>query len=156
MWTATTVVDVRPVIALDGKSVRGARNRGRDQDVAPHLVAALDHTCGTVLGQIAVAAKSNEIPAVRTLLGTFDLAGAVVTVDAMHTQSDTAQAITAAGGDYVFTVKANQSRLHAALKKLPWAQVPAHSTVGTGHGRRARRTIKVLTAPAWIDFPGAT
>lgn len=155
MWTRTTVVDGRRVIALDGKTVRGARNRRRAQDAAPHLVAAFDHTAGTVLGQVAVAAKSNEIPAVRTLLASFDLDGAVVTVDAMHTQSETAQAITTAGGDYVFTVKANQPRLYAALKKLPWAQVPAHDAVATGHGRRARRTIKVVTAPAWVDFPGA-
>ncbi|MGD8151224.1 ISAs1 family transposase [Ornithinimicrobium sp. Y1694] len=99
--------------------------------------------------------KSNEIPAVRTLLGSFDLAGAVVTVDAMHTQVDTATAITGAGGEYVFTVKNNQPRLYAALKKLPWADVPGHTAVDTGHGRRARRTIKTVAAPAWIDFPGA-
>ena len=91
------------------------------------------HDAGTVLGQVQVAAKSNEIPAVRTLLASFDLAGCVVTVDAMHTQHDTAKAITDAGGDYVFTVKANQRHLFAACKKLPWAQVPAHSTVSTGH-----------------------
>jgi len=109
----------------------------------------------TVLGQVAVAAKSNEIPAVRTLLASFDLAGVVVTVDAMHTQHDTAQLITDAGGDYVFTVKGNQPTLHAACKKLPWTQVRAHTAVTTGHGRRARRTIKVLTAPAWIPFTGA-
>ena len=41
------------------------------------------------------------------------------------------------------------------LKKLPWASVPAVSSAGTGHGRRARRTIKVALAPAWVDFAGA-
>ncbi|MGD0704755.1 MAG: hypothetical protein ABSA02_33310 [Trebonia sp.] len=62
---------------------------------APHLVAALTHGVGAVLGQVAVAAKSNEIPAVRDLLKAFaDLAGAVITIDAQHTQSDTAQVIT--------------------------------------------------------------
>ena len=50
---------------------------------APHLVAAFDHHTGTVLGQLAIAAKSNEIPAVRTLLAGFDLRGVVVTVDAI-------------------------------------------------------------------------
>ncbi len=155
MWTRTDVLAGRRVIALDGKTVRGARRRGRVQDVAPHLVAAFDHAAGAVLGQVAVAAKSNEIPAVRTLLSTFELAGTVVTVDAMHTQTDTARAITGAGGDYVFTVKANQPRLYAALKKLPWADVPGHTGVDTGHGRRARRTIKVTTAPAWVTFAGA-
>ena len=155
MWTRTAVVGGRRVIALDGKTVRGARRRGDAHDSAPHLVAAFDHTAGTVLGQLAISAKSNEIPAVRTLLGSFDLTGAVVTLDAMHTQTDTAKLITTAGADYVLTVKSNQPRLHRACKKLPWAKVPTHSTVDTRHGRRARRTIKVLTAPAWIDFPGA-
>ncbi len=155
MWTRTSVVNGRRVIALDGKTVRGARCRGGVQVVTPHLVAAFDHATGTVLGQVAVAAKSNEIPAVRTLLGSFDLAGVVVTVDAMHTQTDTAEAITAAGGDYVFTVKSNQPRLYAACKKVPWAKVPSHTTVATGHGRRARRTIKVVDAPAWVTFAGA-
>jgi len=153
LWTRTRVVDDRRVIALDGKTVRGARTANT---VAPHLVAAFDHTSGTVLGQVAVAAKSNEIPAVRDLLATFDLTAVVVTLDAMHTQSDTATAITSAGGDYVFTVKKNQPSLHAACKDLPWKNVPAHRVTSTGHGRRATRTIKVVTAPAWVEFPGAT
>ncbi len=152
MWTRTQVAGGRRVIAIDGKTVRGARTAST---AAPHLVSALDHATGTVLGQLATAAKSNEIPAVRTLLAGLDLAGVVVTVDAMHTQADTAAAITGAGGDYVLTVKANQPALHAACKKLPWSQVPGHSSVSTGHGRRVRRTIKVVTAPAWITFAGA-
>ncbi len=152
LWTRTTVVGQRRVIAVDGKTVRGARTRHQR---APHLVAALDHHTGAVLGQLAVAAKSNEIPAVRTLLASFDLAGAVVTVDAMHTQTDTAQLIADAGGDYVFTVKGNQPTLYAACKALPWRDVPAHRVTSTGHGRRVTRTIKVVTAPAWVDFHGA-
>ncbi len=152
LWTCTAVVDGRRVIAIDGKTIRGARARDRD---APHLVAALDHASGTVLGQLAVAAKSNEIPAVRTLLAGFDLAGTVVTVDAMHTQHDTARAIIDAGGDYVFTVKNNQPKLYAACKDLPWADVSGHSILSRGHGRRTRRTIKVIDAPAWVEFTGA-
>jgi hypothetical protein len=82
----------RLVIAVGGKAVRGARN---GEEKAPHLVAALAHGIGAVLGQVAVDAKSNEIPAVRELLKAFtDLAGAVITVGALHTRSDTAQAIT--------------------------------------------------------------
>lgn len=152
LWTRTRVVDGRRVIAIDGKTVRGARTANA---VAPHLVAAFDHKSGTVLGQVAVAAKSNEIPAVRDLLATFDLKAVVVSVDAMHTQTDTAAAITAAGGDYVFTVKKNQPSLHAACKDLPWKDVPAHRVTRTGHGRRATRTIKVVAAPAWVTFAGA-
>ncbi len=154
-WTRTRQAGGRRVIAIDGKTIRGARTAGSS---APHLVAALDHTTGVVLGQIAVAEKSNEIPAVRDLLAGFnptDLHGCVVTVDAMHTQTDTAQAILTAGADYVFTVKANQSGLLARLKKLPWEQVPAHRHTATRRGRRVTRTIKVLDAPTWTGFIGA-
>lgn len=152
MWTRTRVVDQRRVIAIDGKTIRGART---PENTAPHLVAAFDHSHGAVLGQLAVAAKSNEIPAVRTLLAGFDLAGVVVTVDAMHTQTDTAELIVEAGGDYVFTVKKNQPKLYEACKALPWPQVPARRVTSKGHGRRVTRTIKVVTAPTWVDFRGA-
>jgi predicted transposase YbfD/YdcC len=152
LWTRTRMVAGRRVIAIDGKTLRGARTA---TTTAPHLVSAFDHATGTVLGQLATAAKSNEIPTVRTLLDSFDLTGVVVTVDAMHTQTDTATTITSGRGDYVFTVKANQPTLYAACKKLPWRDVPEHSTLTTGHGRRARRTIKVLAAPAWITFAAA-
>ena len=153
LWTRTRLAAGRRVIAIDGKTVRGARDRNGK---APHLVAALAHGIGTVLGQVAVATKSNEIPAVRDLLAAFtDLAGAVITIDAMHTQTDTAHAITARGADYVMTVKANMPTLYKRLKKLPWGEIPATSTLTTDHGRRARRTIKVATVPTWIEFTAA-
>ncbi len=152
LWTRTIVVEGRRVVAIDGKTTRGART---GDQTAPHLVAAMDQATGVVLGQLAVAAKSNEIPAVRTLLATFDLREVVVTLDAMHTQTDTAAAIVDAGGDYVFTVKANQPTLYAACKALPWKQVPARSSTQTGHGRRTTRTIKVVQAPSWITFTAA-
>jgi len=143
----------RLVIAIDGKTVRGAKNKAGK---APHLVAALAHGIGAVLGQVAVDEKSNEIPAVRDLLKAFaSLASAVLTIDAMHTQSDTAQVILGRGADYVMTVKGNMPTLYRKLKKLPWAAIPATSAVSTGHGRRARRTIKVMLVPAWIEFDGA-
>jgi hypothetical protein len=43
----------------------------------------------------------------------------------------------------------------AARSKLPWSRIPAVSAVSTDHGRRARRTIKAVLAPAWIEFGGA-
>lgn len=154
-WLYTRAVRAggRLVIAIDGKTVRGAKDKAGK---APHLVAALAHGIGAVLGQVAVNAKSNEIPAVRDLLTTFaDLAGAVITLDAMHTQGDTAQVILARHADYVMTVKANMPGLYQRLKKLPWTAVPGVSSVTTDHGRRARRTIKVALAPSWTGFAGA-
>ena len=77
LWTRAARADGRLVIAVDGKAVRGAKDKGGK---APHLVAALAHGIGAVLGQVAVDAKSNEILAVRDLLKAFaGLAGAVVT-----------------------------------------------------------------------------
>ena len=73
----------------------------------------------------------------------------------MHTQHDTAKAIIGRQADYVMTVKANMPTLYQQLKKLPWTAIPAVSAVSTGHGRRARRTIKAVLAPAWIGFAGA-
>ena len=132
---------------------RGAKSKGGK---APHLVAALAHGIGAVLGQVAVDEKSNEIPAVRDLLKAFaSLASAVITMDAMHTQHDTAQVILGRGADYVMTVKGNMPTLYKQLKKLPWAAVPSVSAVSTDHGRRARRTIKAVLAPAWTGFDGA-
>lgn len=160
-WCRSLQIGDRRVIAVDGKTVRGARTA---TGTAPHLIAALDHSSGVVLGQNQVAAKSNEIPAVRDLLAGFDpaeLRGCVITMDAMHTQDDTGKEIVDAGADYVFTVKANRPTLLRALKALPWAQVPLGSRstdhgVG-GHGRRATRTIKVIDVPAlpgWPEFTG--
>ena len=68
----------------------------------------------------------------------------------MHIQSDTAQLITSRHADYVRTVKGSMPTLYRQLKKLPWAVVPAVSSVSTGHVRRSRRTIKVALAPAWM------
>src|SRR6201996_5196168 len=91
LHTRASLAGGRLVIAIDGKTVRGAKNK---EGKAPHLVAALAHGIGAVLGQVAVDAKSNEIPAVRELLRAFaGLAGTVLTIGALHTQHDTAQLI---------------------------------------------------------------
>jgi predicted transposase YbfD/YdcC len=158
-WCRVRQIGGRRVIAIDGKTVRGARTA---LTAAPHLVAALDHATGVELGQNQVAAKSNEIRAVRDLLARFDpldLHGCVITVDAMHTQDDTAKAILDAGAHYVFTIKNNRPTLRAALQALPWSQVPVGSTsTDVTHGRRSTRTIKVIevpTLPGWPQFTGA-
>jgi predicted transposase YbfD/YdcC len=153
LWTRVRQAGSRLVIATDGKTVRGAKGENRK---APHLVAAMAHGIGAVLGQVAVDGKSNEIPAVRELLKAFaDLADVVLTIDALHTQHDTAQVILSRGADCAMTVKGNMPTLYRQLKKLPWASIPSVSSVSAGRGRRTRRTIKVALAPAWIGFEGA-
>ena len=163
LCTRTGTINGRTVIAVDGKTMRGART---GEDPAPHLLAALDHATGAVLTQERVAGKSNEIPVLRRLLEPLDPGGVVVTADAMHTQADTAQWIRGRGGHYLLTVKDNQKTLRRTLKDnqktlrrtlkaLPWRDVPSISSVDTSHGRRVRRTVKALNVPKWVDFPGS-
>lgn len=73
------------------------------------------------LGSEVVAEKTNEIPAVRALCQRLELADRLVSIDALHTQTETArQIVLAHGGDYLMTVKANQPALQAVVQ----AQVP--------------------------------
>ncbi|WP_460709110.1 ISAs1 family transposase, partial [Myceligenerans halotolerans] len=153
-WTCTkaAVVGGLRVYAIDGKSARGARKKGA---TTSFLVSAFDHATGMVTAQIGIGSKDSEITAARTLLDLLDLKGAILTLDALHTQTVTAAQILAAGAHYVLTVKGNQKTLYRELKKLPWAKIPSTSTTQAGHGRKATRTIKVLDAPTWITFEGA-
>jgi predicted transposase YbfD/YdcC len=92
-----------------------------------------------------------------SLLDRDDLAGAVVTADAMHAQRAHAEYLVAQrGAHYLLTVKRNQPGLHAQLAKLPWRQVPvAHHARQRGHGRVERRTLEVTAVAAGLAFPHA-
>ena len=144
-------------VALDGKSARGSRSgEGR----AVHLLGALDHASGVVLGQTAVDAKTNEITAFAPLLDRIDaacpLAGAVITADALHTQHAHADWLHARGAHYVFIAKGNQPTLHAQLADLPWSAIPVVDDIrGRGHGRVETRTLQLCTIAAGIGFPHA-
>jgi predicted transposase YbfD/YdcC len=143
----------RRVIAVDGKTLRGS---GAAHDPGRHLLAALDHARGVVLGQVDVEAKTNEIPMFATLLDRIDLAGAVVTADAMHAQRGHAEYLAGRSAHYLITVKGNQPGLHAQLAALPWRQVPvAHDAREKGHGRAEWRTVKVTAVAAGLAFPHA-
>ena len=113
------------------------------QASAPHLLSALDHATGAVLTQARVSGQAQpEVPAIRELLEPLDLDGVVVTADAMHTQVNTAGWIRDQGGHYVLTSLGNQKTLRRTLKNLPWKKVPSFLSIGTGHGRRVRRTAR--------------
>jgi predicted transposase YbfD/YdcC len=142
------------MIAVDGKTLRGSGVAGGP---GRHLLAALDHAHGVVLGQVDVEAKTNEIPMFATLLDRIDLAGAVVTADALHAQRAHANyLVTQRGAHYVITVKRNQPGLHAQLANLPWRQVPvARDARQRGHGRAEERTLKITAVAAGLAFPHA-
>jgi predicted transposase YbfD/YdcC len=148
---------VEPAVALDGKTLRGSRKQG-----APgvHLLSALAHQVGVTLAQQAVADKTNEITAVETVLGQLVLAGRVVTMDALLTQTAVAQTIVDAGGDYVMIVKANQPQLRSDIE-LIFAEPPVGdhqetaATLDLGHGRIEQRRLTTSQALAgYSAWPG--
>jgi predicted transposase YbfD/YdcC len=153
----------RRVVAIDGKSIRGARQRSSgedteaDQERAPHLMGCIDHSSGVVLAQVAVGSKTNEIPMFSVTLDQIaDLKDVLVTADALHAQRDHAAYLRRREAHYLITIKANQPTLFQQLKDLPWKDVPvAHASREKGHGRIAERKLKVVSVPAGIDFPDA-
>jgi hypothetical protein len=115
-WVAQQVQLQGRAISVDGKTLRGSRDG--DQG-AIHLLSAIVHGSGTVVAQVAVGEKTNEIPRIKPLLADLDLQGAVVTADAMHTQRETARYIVEdKDADYVFTVKDNQPTLRDDIETL--------------------------------------
>jgi predicted transposase YbfD/YdcC len=143
----------RWVLAVDGKRLRGSASADHP---AVHLLAALDHRDGTVLAQRDVAGKTNEIAVFQPLLDGLDLAGVLVTADALHTQRAHAEfLVTTKRADYLFIVKANQPALHAQLAGLPWPTIPVMDrTRDHAHGRVELRTLKVA-AVGGLAFPHA-
>ena len=144
----------RVVLAVDGKTVRGARPRG---GTAPHLMACLDHAAGTVLAQIAVDGKTNEITMLAGLLDQIpDLKDVLITMDALHAQREHAAYLHKRGAHYLVTVKGNQPGLLARLRRLPWKDVPpGHVSEGRAHGRDEKRITRVVTVAAGLGFPHA-
>jgi len=147
----------RRAVAVDGKTLRGSAHIGSGQvHTARHLLAALDQDTRTVLGQVDVDGKTSEIAAFAPLLEHVDLAGVVVTADALHTQREHTTYLQERGAHWILTVKGNQPTLHRQLRELPWRAVAvAHRAASRGHGRREIRTIKVVTIAAGIAFPCA-
>jgi predicted transposase YbfD/YdcC len=135
------------------RPLRGSASGG---EAGGHLLAALDHAHGAVLGQVEVGAKTNEIPMFPVLLDRVDITGAVITADAMHAQRSHATYLAGRGAHCLFTVKRNQPGLFAQLASLPWRQVPAaDDTRERGHGRDERRTLKLTAVAAGLAFPHA-
>jgi predicted transposase YbfD/YdcC len=104
-------------VAIDGKTLRRCHHRGKGQ-AALHLVSAWSVENGLTLGQRVVDGKSNEITAIPALLQLLDVAGALVTIDAMGCQKDIATTLRAAGADYLLAVKENQPHLYEDIEGI--------------------------------------
>lgn len=150
-------------IAIDGKTLRGSGSSG----LGPlHLVSAWATAQHLSLGQVAVAADSNEITAIPQLLELLDLQGALVTLDAMGCQKAVAREIIDRGGDYVLTVKANQEQLLDDIQQcvgrvlddgIEGRDYQIYEKTELGHGRQERRSYVVIPQPKGIrqqaDWP---
>jgi predicted transposase YbfD/YdcC len=139
-------------VAVDGKTSRGAR---RADGTRVHLLGVAGHG-GRLLDHLEVGVKHNETSHFAQLLGPADLAGAVVTFDALHTvRANLDWLVSKKNAQYIAIVKRNQPLLHAQVSALPWRQVPAGSaTREKGHGRAETRTLKAAHVSG-LDFPHA-
>lgn len=107
-WLAEQEIGVLTQLAVDGKVLRGS---GRPDGQPLQLLSVVTHQLRLTLNQGAIDQKSNEIPAIKPLLGNLRLPpGTLVTADAMHCQQESARFITQElGWDYLFGLKGNQS-----------------------------------------------
>jgi predicted transposase YbfD/YdcC len=153
-WLAGLAGRVAGVVAIDGKSVRGAR----DGDKHPlHIVSAWASEQSLLLGQVRTAEKSNEITAIPELLKLLSIEGCIVTIDAMGCQKSIAKDIIASGADYVLSLKTNHR--HLCLGVAAWfdkgltegfgKHACSHylEPVQSGHGRIEQREHWVTTVP---------
>jgi predicted transposase YbfD/YdcC len=145
-----------PAVAVDGKALRGART----EDGRVFLVAAVTHNTGVILGQCQVPGKRGEGQAARRLLSGLDVAGMVLTLDALHTTKTTARLINQQlDAHYVLILKGNQPLTRAAAQTLlrgpdiDWTDTSATAD-DRGHGRTERRSIRIAEVGDAL-FPGA-
>lgn len=143
-------------VHIDGKTLRRSFDSETGRS-ALRMVSAWVSDENLCLGQIAVDEHSNEITAVPKLLEMLELSGAVVTLDAMHCQKETAQAIREQEANYILTAKGNQKSLERtiATEFARYAEdgyrnrrVRTHKTTEQKHGRDELRVYTVAPAPA--------
>jgi len=146
----------RPAVAVDGKQRKRAKAGGQPK---VHLLAAITHASGLVIGQdrVAKTGKANETSHFQPLLEPLPLRDVLVTADAMQTTRANAQFIRQVKhAHYLFPVLGNQPNLFATLDALDWEHTPiAAATVDTARGRIETRTLRVLPVPESVDLPGA-
>ncbi len=152
---ATSPLIQGQVIAIDGKQLRRSHDKGLGRS-AIYMVSAWATANHLVLGQRKVAEKSNEITAIPELLRALDLAGCLVTIDAIGCQTAIAQLIVDQNADYLLALKANQGQLYDDVALLfadltaSQNQAYAHNYAkmsGKGHGRIEIRQAWTISDP---------
>ena len=139
------------VIAIDGKTLRGAKANGKKSPV--HMVSAWADKSNLVLGQIRVNEKSNEITAIPELLDTLLIEGNIITIDAMGTQTNIADKIIKNGADYILAVKGNQETLLEEIKdEFRFSKsIETETDIDLGHGRIETRKCSVISNFKFIN-----
>jgi hypothetical protein len=117
-WIRTRCPSLKgKVLAIDGKTMRASRVKDGS---APHILSVVLHHDGIALATIKVGDKTNEIPVAQQVLEELPLDRSIVTLDALHTQKETARIIvTKKRSDYLMTVKDNQEELLEKIQRLP-------------------------------------
>ncbi len=116
-WVETLVTHMGgEIVPIDGKTIRGSYDRNQGKS-ALHVISAWASEQRLVLAQLKVEDKSNEITAIPALLELLDLAGCIVTIDAMGTQTEIAQKLIDKKADYVLALKANHPTLYRQVKE---------------------------------------
>ena len=160
-WTSSLkVILPKEIISFDGKFIR--RSKDVKKNIQPIvIVSAWANNAQLVLGQVATENKSNEIKALPILLDYLNIKGCIITSDAMGCQKGTVKKIVEKGGDYVISLKGNQSRLHQSaikyfdselLKKDPKG-ITVKTTTDRGHGRIEERRYYTSNNISWL--PGS-
>ena len=139
------------VISIDGKSIRGSRDKGSKSIV--HMVSAWANANNMVLGQVKVDEKSNEITAIPKLLDVLVLEGCIVTIDAMGCQTEIANKIVEKGADYILAVKGNQGSLEEGAEDTVRFIKPVdqYEDADSGHGRVETRRCFIYNDLSHIE-----
>lgn len=134
------------VVAIDGKTIRGAKSHGNKSPF--HIVSAWANECNLVLGQVMTDEKSNEITAIPKLLEILAIQGAVVTIDAMGCQENIAKSIVKKDAQYILAVKENQKSLLENIQdEFTFSkQINSNTTVDGDHGRIETRKCSVISS----------
>lgn len=148
------------VVAIDGKVLRGSCNRMLGK-AGIDMVSAWATANHLVLGQVKVDDKSNEITAIPKLLQVLEIAGCIVTIDAIGCQLEIAQTIIDQDADYVLVVKKNQGHLYEdihelfdAAQEVNFKDVPHgyHKTTDKAHGRLEIRQCWTISDAALVSY----
>ena len=141
----------KEVVAVDGKSLRGAKSHGKKSPY--HIVSAWASEQNLVLGQVKTDQKSNEITAIPELLKVLYLENTVITIDAMGCQEKIAEAIIEKKADFILAVKENQKQLYRDIedefKFNKTLQTHIHQDLG--HGRIETRKCNVINNFEFIE-----